>query len=195
GFAVLTGSFVIGDDDVRFRSRQQPVQLPPAAETIAVFRIDAEQGAAVPADTVARRILAAVPRSVRGVQIDFDARVSERTEYRKLLVLLRRGLSANTELSITALASWCLDDPWIFDLPIDEAIPMLFQMGPEAAAIRRYLERGGAFRVPLCHRSVGLSLDEPVMRLPRNLRQIYLFSPQPWSQRSVALAQQAGMFR
>ena len=35
----------------------------------------------------------------------------------------------NVPLSMTALASFCVGDRWLQDLPVDEAIPMIYQDG------------------------------------------------------------------
>jgi hypothetical protein len=118
--------------------------------------------------------------SVSRLQIDFDARHSERAFYRALLTRLRRDLPPRFPLSITALASWCLEDAWIEDLPVDEAVPMLFRMGPDGPAIRTALQRGRRFSLPQCRTSVGLSLDEPNVRTGA-LDVVYMFSPRPWA--------------
>lgn len=180
---------------MHYRPRLQPVSLPKHAVTTTVFRVDLEEGTPLPVTDVAKRILGSVGRRATAVQIDFDARVSERAEYRKLLERLRARLPPGSTLGITALASWCLGDPWIRDLPVDEAVPMLFRMGPDGAEVRRYLERGGEFHVPLCRRSVGLSLDEPVLRVPGGLQRVYMFSPRRWDGRSLALARNASVLR
>lgn len=195
GLAVLAGSFEIGPAGMRYRPRLQPVRLPEAAVTTTVFRVDVEEGTPLPVQDVASRILTAVGRRVTSVQIDFDARISERTAYRELLERLRAGLPKGASLGITALASWCLGDPWIRDLPVDEAVPMLFRMGPDAPEVRRYLEWGGDFHVPLCRSSVGLSLDEPALRVPGGLQRVYLFSPRQWDGRSLALARNVSVLR
>jgi hypothetical protein len=87
-----------------------------------------------------------------------------------------------TPLSITALASWCDSDPWIDTLPagdIDEAVPMLFRMGPANAPL---LDAGasGRLRSRACQRAVGISMDEPTPQLARG-RRTYVFSPRAWT--------------
>jgi hypothetical protein len=118
--------------------------------------------------------------------VDFDAVASERPFYSGLLSRLRRALPARWSLSITALASWCLGDPWIGALPIDDAIPMLFRMGADARAIRARLGSGRDFALPVCRASLGVSLDEP-LALPAG-RRIYVFSPTGWSPATIAEA-------
>lgn len=122
---------------------------------------------------------AGLPR-VFELQIDWDAVTSERDAYAAVLEELRRRLP-HLRLSITALASWCFGDPWISGLPIDDAVPMLFEMGADGPAIRQALERGLDFRLPLCRSSVGLSTRELPGRLPPG-RRLWLFHARPWTE-------------
>ena len=48
----------------------------------------------------------------------------------QLLAEVRRRVPVSMPLSITALTSWCESDGWIAGLPVVEAVPMLFRMGP-----------------------------------------------------------------
>ena len=123
--------------------RRQPLRVSPATPLIAVTRIETPGGdATAPIDDVARAIAstARLPR-VTAVQIDFDATLSQRPMYRGLLHAVRRELPRGMPLSITALASWCMQDNWLDDLPIDEAVPMLFRMGPAEQAASREASR------------------------------------------------------
>jgi hypothetical protein len=102
---------------------------------------------------------------VRAIQIDFDATVSQRPFYSTLLLTVRRKLPPSMPLSITALTSWCIGDPWLANLPpgtIDDAIPMLFRLGPDAADVLAFLHSGKEFPVAACRNSLGLSTDEPL---------------------------------
>jgi len=103
---------------------------------------------------------AALPRVVT-VQVDFDAAASERPFYRRLLERLRPRLDPSITLSITALASWCVGDGWLHDLPIDEAVPMLFRMGPENQPFRQLALARPSARAE-CRGAVGWSIDEPI---------------------------------
>jgi hypothetical protein len=123
------------------------------------------------------------------VQIDFDATVSERNFYRSLLTRVRQELLASTRLSITALASWCAGDDWLSDLPIDEAVPMLFRLGVDQRQFQRRLETGQRFESRMCQNSAGVSTDEPVYTPA--VRRLYIFSPKPWSKSSFAAAMEA----
>lgn len=115
---------------------------------------------------------------VRAVQVDFDATRSQRRFYRDLLWALRRRLPHPYPVSITALASWCAGDDWLEGLPINEAVPMLFQMGPERW-LRNQFAAGLRFPAPLCRGSVGLSTAVPVVT-KGNLEQ-YWFDPDGWT--------------
>jgi hypothetical protein len=121
---------------------------------------------------------------VSHIQIDFDATKSERGFYRDVIVDVRRRLPESVGLSITALASWCAHDDWISDLPVDEAVPMLFRMGVEEKQFTNRLESGEDFNAAPCRQSYGISTDEPRANL--NLaRRLYVFNPDPWSEPSV----------
>ena len=87
---------------------------------------------------------------------------------------------------MTALASWCMDDHWLGGLPVDEVVPMLFQMGP-AEQHRQSAAAAGGLQGATCGGALGLSLDEPVA-LRAQGRRVYMFSPTRWTQPLVAEA-------
>ncbi len=180
--AVWARTVHLDGDGVRLERRTQPIALPPGARTIAVVRLEAHaptRSAAQRAHAVDAIAEALRPEAV-AVQLDFDAAVADRGFYVMLVRELRARIGRARRLQVTALASWCLGDPWITALDVDEAIPMLFRMGPDAAAVRRHLDAGGDFSLPLCRRSVGLATDEPSPRLPSGRRRFW-FSPRAWS--------------
>jgi Protein of unknown function (DUF3142) len=119
--------------------------------------------------------------NAKAVQVDFDATVSQRSFYRSLLERLRQRLPRNIPLSITALASWCEGDDWISKLPVDEAVPMLFRMGPDGPSILFRLQSQGDFPEPLCRKSTGISTDEFVSHLVAG-RRLYFFDANGWTQ-------------
>ena len=84
-------------------------------------------------------------------------------------------------LSITALASWCESDDWIANLPVTEAVPMLFRMGADPYRGASEL-RGGK-----CQSSVGISTDEPLTE-PLRGRRVYIFHPRSWSREELRAA-------
>lgn len=176
GVAFLARTVCLRGDGVGVRPRMQPLRAPPGTVLMAVVRVESGgQGAAADPERAARAIAdaAALP-GVRALQVDFDAVASERTFYRAVLGNLRRRLPARIPISITALASWCQADDWISGLPVAEAVPMLFRMGPD-----RY-SPGSDFRSGLCRSSVGISTDELPARIPRG-RRVYVFDPRAWS--------------
>jgi len=89
-------------------------------------------------------------------------------------------------LSVTALASWCAGDRWMHGLPIDEAVPMLFQMGPEHT-IYAGIAASPVAAAPECRGALGTSLDEP-LRVRAAGRRIYVFNAAAWTPASVSRA-------
>jgi Protein of unknown function (DUF3142) len=183
--AYLAFTLDLDGNGVLVRPRLQPLTVPSGTTLIAVVRIDDDRrrpptlSSSQRAD--AAQIIAGMAySSPAAVQIDFDATRSERPFYRALLSDVRNRLPASIPISMTALASWCLEDDWIAGLPVDEVIPMLYRMGPDADQITAYISKGGEFASPLSRNSVGLSLDERIVGLAIGKR-VYLFSPKPWT--------------
>jgi len=190
GVAVLAQTLVLNGDEVIQKPRRQPLLVPPDAKVVAVTRIESlrskEQRPTLSANQSAH-VTALIRRTlelpnVSAVQVDFDVTTSERQFYRSLLKELRAKLPDETPLSITALASFCIGDRWVKDLPIDEAIPMAFRMGTDSTKIRAMLGDGHDFRGELCTRSYGISLDEPLNVSFDSARRIYVFNPQAWKE-------------
>jgi hypothetical protein len=139
GVAFLAQTISITRHGVHVAPRRQPLRVAPASALLAVTRIEIVGSATPsPVDDVVSSIAATadLPR-VAGVQVDFDATTSERPLYRDLLRRLRARLPATMPISVTALASWCDGDDWLSGLPVDEAVPMLFRMGPSNAPFLR----------------------------------------------------------
>jgi hypothetical protein len=176
-------------DRVEVVPRKQHLLVPENAKVMAVVRIEAPWSRArldIPqltqkvADELAH---AARHNRVSSLQIDFDATKSQRSFYRELIKETRRRLPQEMPLSITALASWCSQNGWLQDLPVDEAVPMLFRMGKERGSLKNSAWNYQAAE-PLCQTSVGVSTDEPWPAITQGQR-IYIFHPGPWN--SVAL--------
>ena len=190
GVAFLAKTINLESDGVSVRPRLQSLNIPDATSVIAVARIeiDRHHQPALSIDQrerTAREIaeISLLP-NVSEVQIDFDATKSEREFYREVIEDVRHRLPANTRLSITALASWCMDDDWISDLPIDEAVPMLFRMAGDGKQIVNRLNAGEDFQAPLCRQSYGVSLDEQRPNTTQ-ARKLYVFNPDAWTEKSV----------
>jgi len=192
GVVYLAATLRLGDgDDVEALARLQALVVPKDALVIPVVRVEIPLERSPSLSTRQRRqvvaaIGAVVPfESVPALQIDFDARLSERDFYRAMLEDIRSALPADAFLSMTALASWCLNDDWLRALPIDEAVPMLFRMGDTASTIRKNLSAGDDFVSPVCRGSAGVSTDEPITALPSG-RRYYIFRPAIWDSESLS---------
>ncbi|MBM3764276.1 MAG: hypothetical protein FJW32_02705 [Acidobacteria bacterium] len=160
--------------------RTLPLYLPPGMRPLEVVRIESD-GSRKPSLEDAKWLVAEVGvgrRSRSPIQIDFDARTSELDWYRELL----SGLKAEgVDVSITALASWCIDEPWFAPhrSSIREVVPMLYHMGPHASTYMRRIHKQGDLANP-CRGTIGLSTDEiPAWRPPAHT--IYLFHTKRWT--------------
>ena len=172
------------------RPRLQPLNLPAGTSVMAVARVETDARQQPELSVIQREKLAGVIAemaklpNVAHIQIDFDATQSERAFYREVVFDVRRRLPESVSLSITALASWCTYDDWLSDLPIDEAVPMLFRMAADGKQIARRLDAGDDFIAPLCRHSYGISTDEPRSGLSV-ARRLYVFNPDTWTEESV----------
>jgi hypothetical protein len=179
---------------VAVQPRRNPLRVSPHTPLVAVTRIESDDaGASRLGESAVESMAAAIARTlslgrVRGVQIDYDATESERPFYRALVRAVRRAIGPDVALSITALASWCAQDQWMEGLPVDEAVPMLFRMGPvnePYAGIARSPMRAGV----KCRGALGTSLDEPLhVRAAR--RRVYVFNTAAWTPASIARARE-----
>lgn len=192
--AFLAQTLILKNNEVEFNPRRQPMKVAPAVKLIAVTRIESQKttGASAALSPAQREKLVELIvrtlelKNVSAVQVDFDAALSEREFYRALLQDLRAKLPTDMPLSMTALASFCIGDRWLDDLPVDEAVPMIFRMGTDERVIKSLLQNGQDFREPLCRRSFGTSVDEPVaINFDRSKRRQYLFNPRAWVESDV----------
>jgi hypothetical protein len=187
--AGLLATIRISDSGISVIGRRQPLAAAPGVDWVPVARIEVASGTTkdlleTHADALVE-ILVDLARGASSLQLDFDARRWARPFYTRLLWKLRRALPSATRLSITALASWCFGDPWLKGVPIDEAVPMLFRMGPEGPSIRSRLARGEDFPAEVCRAAYGISTDETIPPL-RSDRRVYVFSSRPWSAEAYA---------
>jgi hypothetical protein len=180
GVAYLAATIGLQPDGTgRFHLRHQPLRVPPDTSLIAVVRIESPPRYVFgdPARIAAKLATISQKPEVKALQIDYDARASERQFYRALLAALRR--KTRLPIGITALASWCDGDPWLNDQSVSEAVPMFFRMGPNES-------KNMPVRTPGCRDSIGLSTDEAwPARRPQGMREnarIYVFNPHPWTE-------------
>jgi hypothetical protein len=197
--AFLAQTLTLKGDEVIQSPRHQPLQVTPDTKLMAVTRIESSRTTgerSALSDAQRQKIAALVMKTlqldrVAAIQIDFDAAASERDFYRALLQDLRRQLPDNVALSMTALASFCIGDRWLRDLPVDEAVPMIFRMGADDRNIKNMLSGGGDFREPLCLRSYGVALDEPPGFQRDPSRRVYIFNSHAWNETKIAALQQS----
>lgn len=167
---------------IQSQPRRNALAFPASSTRIAVIRIEAPPTAILNQanrnDAIQSILVSARQPGVAALQIDFDATRSQRPFYRDLLFDLRRQMPADLPLSITALASWCSYDDWIADLPVDEAVPMMFRMEPDHHRAPASID-DFQIREPLCRTSIGISTDES---WPSNFggKRIYVFPDHGW---------------
>lgn len=191
--AFLAQTLVLKGDEVILNPRQQPLQVSPDTKLMAVTRIESSKTTGERAalnDAQKQKLVSLVMRTrqlanVSAIQIDFDAASSEREFYRGFLQDLRAQLPDAVPLSITALASFCIGDRWFRDLPVDEAVPMIFRMGADDRTIKIMLAGGDDFREPLCQRSYGVAIDEPLDMKVDLKRRLYVFNNHSWDESSI----------
>jgi len=199
GVAFLAQTIFLEKDRVILKPRKQPLAIADGAYVIAVTRIETNKVTAdkpVLDDEMCSRTVSLITSTidlpnVKAIQIDFDAVVSERAFYRKLMFDLRHELdraddeNSNSDthhyLTMTSLASWCTGDAWFNDFPVDETVPMAFVMGADSEKIRTYLRNGNDWLEPLCRGSYGISTDEPQLQNLKEPRRIYYFKNSPWT--------------
>lgn len=196
--AVFESIVTVDSDRVEVRPRLHPLRVDPEVSLLGVVRIEVAEGTPLTESTL-RQIAVSVLAHHRleptiGLQVDYDARRSERDAYRALLEDLRRRLPADHALSMTALASWCLGDAWLEGLPVDEVVPMLFSMGRAAEIVRATLDSGADFASPICRTAVGLATNEPWPRGSPGLgedRRRYVFHPRSWDEAALVALRSA----
>lgn len=194
--AFLAQTLVLKGDDVVFTPRHQPLEVSPATKLMAVTRIESQKAtgqSTALSDSQKQKAASLILKTlelknVSAIQVDFDAVSSERDFYRGLLQDLRRALPDDIPLSMTALASFCIGDRWLSDLPVDEAVPMAFRMGADDKTIKTLLAAGEDFREPLCRRSYGIAVDEPIDLKFRPDRRVYIFNDHSWKTGDLVLA-------
>jgi hypothetical protein len=188
--AYLAATVTLRGETVFLTPRHNPLILPKGTRLVAVAHVEIDRHEPpIMSDAQARdfaETLAALRENLPGefLQIDFEARSSQRNFFVKAVVALRQRLP-NAVLSATALTSWCLHERWTEALAVDEVVPMFFRMGPDRRRIREYFADGGDFRSANCRTSIGVATDELPPAIPSG-RRIYAFSPRRWNAETYA---------
>jgi hypothetical protein len=194
--AYYAGTIFLTDGGTLFKPRLHSLNLPEGVVVTPVFRIESRCSGKAPPNSANQEVVSIVKRyqtehRCQKIQIDFDARQSEREFYACVLKLMRDELAPNTYITITALASWCLDDRWLAEgrAEPDEAIVMLFSMGSFGNEVlsllrTRRLSAGGHIKI-----SIGISANESFtnrrlkeLAIFRRTDRVYIFNSLPWTQ-------------
>jgi hypothetical protein len=186
--ALWIATITVHEQGFDTQARANPVRYPQGTEVLPVVRLETALAPDAPTlALIAEQIAALVtPLGAHEVQLDFDATVSQRGAYRQLIEGVRAELPAY-RVSITALASWCVGDPWIEALPIDAAVPMYYRMGPDADEVRHFLSESRPRLASICADNAGYSLDEPDMPIVA-ARRLFLFNAAPWDDATLESA-------
>lgn len=186
--AVVDRHIWLAGDKVLVRPGARPRHLPEGTAVTPVVHVELDPlrpptGLAAAEDAVLAAMQSAARASTSGwVQLDLEARPSQRSEYRALVHRIREILPHNTQLSVTALAWWCRSPAWLDGLGADEVVPMFFRMGRDGVALREMVATQPARLHPLCRSgSAGFSRQEPFAReVAARYRRTYWFDEKGW---------------
>ncbi len=199
GIAFFACHVLLSGKETKIHWRDQALTVAPKTRMVPVVRIDIDSHAKPEySDEQIKKILQVLQQMLNmpntaEIQIDFDAVQSEREFYRRLIDKVRTVLHPNVPFSITALASWCIFDNWIKDLPLDEAVPMMFSLGRERQKILLYFRNKNDFRVDLCRKSLGISLEDnevnqvmlPLVKQRKIPVRIFIFTRTAWNAKKI----------
>lgn len=184
GVAFVASSIMLQGEEALVRPRTARLQVEPETARVPVLHVDLSWREA-PAlneaqmQAIVKELLRIAPGANRQVvQLDFEVRRSQRPFLARTVAAIRRVLPPEMALSVTALASWCLDDAWLVEGMADEVVPMAFRMGQQQHELRQRLRWQG-FTQPYCRQAAGYATDEP--RLRRLAPRSYYFSPKSWT--------------
>lgn len=165
GAAVVVKHVYFSGERVIQISRRSALNLPKSAIIIPVVHVEVDPARPFAGSVAQRDALrdAVVNAAQRGhpswVQLDFEARRSQREFWRASVLSIRARLPAGVRLSVTALASWCYGDRWLGDTPVDEVVPMYFRLGATRA---EFVTRSrGGVEEARCASAYGVADDEP----------------------------------
>lgn len=165
GAAVVVRHVLLAGEAVQVQPRRSALALPGGTPAMPVVHVEVDParpmtGSVAQRDAL-RDVLLAVARQGRPdwVQLDFEARPSQRAFWRAVVDATHAALPAGVRLSVTALASWCHGDRWLTGAPVDEVVPMYFRLGRARTTFEQ--RSAEATPEPLCRQAHGLADDEP----------------------------------
>ena len=180
--APLIATFIINKDEkVKAKLRLNHYKIPIKTNILPVFRIEIET-ANLNYATIYKLVLKILSLSKENqlIQLDFDARLSQRTLYRDIINLL---VKHKREVSITALASFCTFDSWLDNLPIKFAVPMLYGGEAKDKGLREakiLFEKLGVWPVKKCRGYVGILQQNEKINIPNN-HASFIFNNSAWN--------------
>ncbi|MRW91982.1 hypothetical protein GJ699_18475 [Duganella sp. FT80W] len=186
--AVLQRHILLSGDQIQMRPRMRWPALPPGALVTPVLHVEVSiVNPPVQIERARPLILhammdAAAVSSTGWVQLDMEARPSQRAFYRALVKELRAALPSHIKLSVTALAWWCRSPAWLDDLAADEVVPMFFRMGRDSTAMHALLDLSPDTLHPSCRAgAAGFSPQEPFARnVVTRYTKTYWFDRHAW---------------
>lgn len=186
--AIVDRHIVLLRDTIGERPGARPRHLPAGTQVIPVVHVELDpRPPAANLHAASPAIITAMQNAARAttsgwVQLDLEARPSQRLDYRALVREVRAALPSNVGLSVTALAWWCRSPAWLDGLAADEVVPMFFKMGRDGTAIRTLVALNPAALHPLCRAgSAGFSPQEPFERaVVARYAQTYWFDYHGW---------------
>lgn len=167
--AVVVQHVLLRGSEILVRPRPQAPRLAEGTRVTPVVHVEFS-GVQAPVlgqrqrEVIVQAVRRAADHSSSGwVQLDLEARPSQRAFYVATLRELRAVLPAQVKLSVTALAWWCRSPDWLDELPVDEVVPMFFRMGRDGAVLRRLLVNEPQQLHRKCREgAAGFSMQEPV---------------------------------
>lgn len=186
--AVVDRHIWLAGDKVLVRPGARPRKLGRTTEITPVVHVEIDPlnppaGLRQAGPTVLDAMRSAGRASTSGwVQLDLEARPSQRADYRELVRNIRSALPPELKLSVTALAWWCRSGLWLDGLAADEVVPMFFRMGRDNNALRGIVARQPAVLHPLCRDgSAGFSRQEAFSpEVAARYRRTYWFDATAW---------------
>jgi hypothetical protein len=189
--AVLSESLVLRAVGVEHGGRTQPLVLPEGVRLLPVVHVEAAADApAVLTPSHRAAVVQAVRRQAGtaaagagALQLDFEAPPRQREAYVQLIGEIRKAMPANVRLSVTALAHWCVQGDWLDRLPVDEVVPMLYRLGPQAAQWRQRFAQPDDRLARRCRGpALGFATNEPPPpTLLARASRPYWFDESAWS--------------
>jgi len=193
--AVLQRHILLTGPSARTRPRAHWPLMPSMTRVTPVLHVEVSTvnppvDIATRTDMIVQAMREAARASTSGwVQLDLEAKPSQRDFYRALVARVRAALPRQIKLSVTALAWWCRSPAWLDDLPADEVVPMFFRMGRDNVRMRHIVEHTPELLHASCRQgSAGFAPQEPFApQVIARYRKTYWFDRYAW-QRSASAA-------